>query len=174
LWIVSEIYLGPVISRITPVHGVVQRTLGWFLMLVMARLTGRFGRVTVMAAIASSVTRVIRPGRIYALFVGFGYALGGITFDLLCFFSIARNLKGKAEKAYLLGISALSGSIALIPYLLFNLSLLGFEGFLLWVPFYILDSGVISVALSVLGTLTAISLLPRIETWASKIRENEG
>jgi len=126
LWIVSEVYLGPVISRITPVHGVIQRVLGWFLMLVLARLSGRFGRVTAMAAIASSVTRIIRPGRIYALFVGFGYALGGFTFDLLYFFPLARNLKGKAEKTYFLGISTLSGAIALVPYLLFNLSLLGF------------------------------------------------
>jgi len=173
LWIVLEIYLGPVISQITNVHGVIQRVVGWFLMLTLARLTGRFGRVTVMAAIASSATRIIRPGRIYALFVGFGYALGGLTFDLLYFLPIAKNLKGRAERTYLLGISMLSGSIALIPYLLFQLSVLGFYGFIVWIPLYTYNM-VKSVALSIVGTLIGISVLPQIEVWALKIRESRG
>jgi len=173
LWIVSEIYLGPVISQITHVHGVIQRAVGWFLMLVLARLTERFGRVTTMAAIASSATRIIRPGPLYALFVGFGYALGGLTFDLLYFLPIAKSLKGRAERIYLLGISMLSGAIALIPYLLYRLSFLGFYGFLIWIPFYVPDM-VKSVALSILGTLIGISVLPQIEIWTLKIRESGG
>jgi len=173
LWIVSEIYLGPVISQITHIHGVIQRVFGWFLMLTLARLTGRFGRVTVMAAIASSVTRIIRPGRIYALFVGFGYALGGLIFDLLYFFPIAKNLKGGTERMYLLGISTLSGAIALIPYLLFQISVLGLNGFLIWIlfPFNIYNM-VENVALNVLGTSIAISALPQIDVWALKVRDS--
>ncbi len=89
-------------------------------MLMLARLTGKFGRVTVMAAIASSATRIIRLGQVYSLFVGFRYALGGLTFDLLYVFPTVKNLKGWVNRTYLLGISALSGSIALIPYLLYR------------------------------------------------------
>lgn len=171
LWIVSQLYLGPVISRMTNVHGVIQRVMGWFLMLTLAELTGRFGRVTVMAAIASLATRVIRLGRLYSWFVGLGYALGGLTFDLLYFFPVAKNLKGKAKKTYLLSISVLSGAVAIIPYLIFKFSVLGFYGFLIWIPLYAYTA-VKNVVLNVLGTLIAISILPQIEVWASKIREN--
>ncbi len=171
LWIVSQLYLGPVISQTTRVYGVTQRVMGWFLMLTLARLTGRFGRVTAMATIASLATRVIRMGSVYSLFVGFGYALGGLTFDLLYFFPIAKNLKGRSEKTYLLGISVFSGTVALIPYILFKFSVLGFYGFLVWIPLYAYNS-IKSVTLNVLGTLIGISVLPQIEVWASKVREN--
>lgn len=171
LWIVSQLYLGPVISQTTSVHGVTQRVIGWFLMLTLAGLTGRFGRVTAMAAIASLATRVIRLGRLYSWFVGLGYALGGLTFDLLYFFPTAKNLKGKAKKTYMLSISVLSGTVALIPYLLFRFSVLGFYGFLIWIPLYAYTA-IKNVALNVLGTLIAISILPQIEVWASKIKEN--
>lgn len=172
LWIVSQLYLGPVISQITRVHGVIQRVFGWFLMLALARLTGRFGRVTVMVAIASSATRIIRPGRVYSLFVGLGYAIGGLTFDLFYFLPTTKKLEGRTKKAYLLSISVLSGAVALIPYLLFQLSVLGFYGFLIWLSLYVYNM-VKSVALSVLGTLIGISVLPQIEIWASKVRESE-
>lgn len=171
LWIVSQLYLGPIISQITGVHGVTQRVMGWFLMLTLAALTGRFGRVTAMAAITSLATRAIRLGRPYSLFVGFGYALGGLTFDLLYFFPVAKNLKGRAKRTYLLGISVFSGTVALIPYLLFMFSVLDFYTFLVWIPTYAPRS-VKSVALNVLGTLIGISVLPQIEVWASKVREN--
>lgn len=171
LWIVSQLYLGPLISQTTNVHGVTQRVMGWFLMLTLAKLTGRFGRVTAMATIASLATRAIRLGRPYSWFVGFGYALGGLTFDLLHFFPAAKNLKGRAEKTYLLGISVFSGTVALIPYMLFKFSVLGFYGFLIWIPLYAYSS-IKSVALSALGTLIGISILPQIEVWASKVREN--
>jgi len=146
--------------------------MGWFLMLTLARLTGKFGRVTAMAAIASLATRIIRMGSTYSWFVGLGYALGGLTFDLLYFFPIAKNLKGRAERMYLLGISVLSGTVALIPYLLYKFSFLGFYGFLFGI---LLDASnnVKSVALNVLGTLTGISILPQIEVWASKVRESQ-
>ena len=171
LWIVSEVYLGPVISQITNVHGVIQRTVGWLLMLLLAALTGRFGRVTAMAAMASAATRILRPGRLYALFVGFGYALGGLTFDLLYFLPVAKNFEGRARKAYLLGISTISGTVAIVPYLLFNFSVLGVYGFVLWIPLYTYDV-VKGVALSISGTLIGLSILPKIEVWSLKVNQN--
>jgi hypothetical protein len=171
LWIVSQLYLGPVISQITGVHGVTQRVMGWLLMLTLASLTGKFGRVTAMAAIASLATRIIRLGAPYSWFVGLGYALGGLTFDLLFFFPPAKNLKWGTKRAYLLAISLVSGTIALIPYILFKFSVLEFYGFLVWISWYA-PRGIKNVALNVLGTSIGISALPQIEVWASKIREN--
>jgi len=172
LWIVLEIYFGPFISQVTQVHGVIQRVFGWFLMLVLAALTGKFGRVTTMAAIASAATRIIRPGRLYSLFVGLGYAFGGLTFDLLYFLPWIRNHKEKTGKTYLLAISALSGTVALIPYVLFNLSVMGLSGFLIWIPLYTYDM-IKSVVLSILGTLIGMSVLPRVAVFALKVKDVE-
>jgi len=171
LWIVSQIYLGPVIGQLTQVHGVVQRFFGWFLMLILALLTGRFGRVTAMASITSLATRIIRPGQIYSLFVGLGYALGGLTFDLLFFLPKARRFGGNTARVYLLSISAVSAAVASIPYLLFKLWTLGYFGFMFWVPLYSYEMAR-STVLSVLGTLVGISIAPKIEMWAPKIMEN--
>jgi len=171
LWIVSQLYLSPVIFQITRQHGVIQRVMGWFLMLTLASLTGKFGRVTAMATIASLATRIIRVGSPYSWFVGLGYALGGLTFDLLYFFPPAKNLKWGTKRMYLLVISLVSGTIALIPYILFKFSVLGFYGFLVWIPLYAYTA-IKNVALNVLGTSIGISALPQIEVWASKIREN--
>ena len=98
LWIVSQLYLSPVIFQITRQHGVTQRVMGWFLMLTLARLTGKFGRVTAMATIASLATRIIRLGAPYSWFVGLGYALGGLTFDLYTFSQLLRTLKEELRK----------------------------------------------------------------------------
>jgi len=139
-------------------------------MLTLAALTGKFDRVTAMATIASLATRIIRLGAPYSWFVGLGHAFGGLTFDLLYFFPIAKNPEGRAEKTYLLGMSVFSGTVALIPYILFNFSVLGFYGFLVWISLYAYTA-IKNVALNVLGTLIAISVLPQIEVWASKIKE---
>lgn len=164
LWIVSQIYLGPIISQITHVHGVVQRLFGWFLMVILVGFTGRFGRVTLMASISSAATRMIRPGRLYAIFVGLGYALGGFTFDLLYHMAPARMLRSDdwTAKLYISLISAVSGVIASIPYILFKLSFLGPYGFTLWLPFY-MPRMFKGVALSILGGLVGITILPKIE-----------
>jgi len=71
LWIVTQMYLGPMIGQLTDIHGVTQRVFGWFLMLILVRLTRRFGRVTTMSIIASLVTRIVRPITLYSIFVGF-------------------------------------------------------------------------------------------------------
>jgi len=160
LWITSQIYLGPLIGRLTGEHGVIQRFLGWLLMLLIARLTGKFGRVTLMAAVTSVATRIVHPGAIYSLFVGLGYALGGLTFDLLYF------LPSKAiqtRKTSLLLISLVSSMIAGIPYMLYRLAFLSLYGFLMWLPFYMPDL-IRSVLLSVTGTLTGLFIAPKIET----------
>jgi signal transduction histidine kinase len=159
LWITSQIYLGPLVGRLTGEHGVIQRFLGWLLMLLMARLTNRFGRVTLMVTVVSLATRIIRPGALYALFTGLGYALGGLIFDLLYFFS---SKEAHSRKTLLLSISLISGLIASIPYMLYRFAFLGFYGFLLWLPFYLPDL-VRGTLLSVAGTLTGLLIIPKVE-----------
>lgn len=159
LWVATQIYFGPMIGVLTGQHGVIQRFVGWFLMLLMARLTGRFGRVTMMAAITSLATRMIRPGQLYALFAGLGYALGGLTFDFL-YFLPRGDLK--AKKLYVLTVSLVSGIVASIPYMLYRLAFLGLFGFLIWLPLYLPDFAR-SVALSIAGALAGLLCLPRIE-----------
>ena len=140
-------------------------------MLALAELTGKFGRVTMMAATASIATRILRPGRLYSIFVGFGYALGGLTFDLLYFFPLGKKLGKKTWKIYLLGISVLSAAVSFVPYLLYKFSVLGPYGFLGWIPFYIF-SMVRSIALTVVGTTIGISVMPQIDIWRSHFRES--
>jgi hypothetical protein len=158
LWITSQIYLGPLIGGLTGEHGVIQRFLGWLLMLLMARLTNGFGRVTLMAAIVSLATRIIRPGALYALFVGLGYALGGLIFDLLYFFS---SKEARSKKTLLILISLVSGLIASVPYMLYRFAFLGFYGFLMSLPFYLSDL-VRGTLLSVAGTLTGLLIIPKV------------
>ena len=160
LWIASQIYLGPLIGILTGQHGVIQRFLGWLLMLSIARFTAKFGRVTLMTAIASLATRMIRLGQLYALFVGLGYALGGLTFDLLYFLPKISSIK--AKKMYLSAISLISGIVASIPYILYRLAFLGFYGFLIWFPFY-LPNLIREILLSVAGTLTGLLIVPKVE-----------
>lgn len=159
LWIVSQLYLAPIIHHTIQVHGVVQRVVGWFLMLILAELTGKFGRVTIMSVTSSIATRIIRMGSVYSLFVGAGYALGGFIFDLL--FSILKRI-GKLSSRYILFISLLSGAAALLPYLLFKLSVLGFYGFTLWIPYYIYVAAK-GILLTVAGTTLGLSILPKIK-----------
>jgi len=160
IWIASQTYLGPTIGRITGIHGVVQRFLGWLLMLVLARITGRFGRVTVMAMISSLATRFSRLTQIYSLFVGLGYAVGGLAFDMLYF--LPKNQRNISKK-YVIFVSMISGVIASIPYIFLYLFTLGFYGFLIWFSTYVPDM-IKSTVLSVAGTLTGLSILPSIET----------
>ena len=77
------------------------------MMLVLAELTGKFGRVSTMASIVAIITRVIRrSASLYVFVVGLGYALGGLTFDILFFLPVTNNLEGKKRKIYLLIISS--------------------------------------------------------------------
>jgi hypothetical protein len=158
LWTATQIYLGPLIGRLTGEHGVIQRFLGWLLMVLIARFTGKFGGVTLMAAVVSLATRIIRPGALYALFIGLGYAAGGLTFDLLYFCTIKRL---HMRKVFLLLISLVSNIIASIPYMLYRLAFLELYGFLIWLPFYLPDL-IRSVLLGVAGTLTGLFIAQRV------------
>jgi hypothetical protein len=163
LWIVSQIYLGPVISQITHVHGVIQRLMGWLLMLTLAELSRGFGRVSAMSAIAAWTTRIVRrSASLYTISVGIGYTLGGVAFDLLFFLPIFNKFKGKTRKAYLLFASVLSGVIAIVPYLFYRLYFLGFYGFIAWIPLYV-PSAATSLILSFLGTLIGVYITPQIK-----------
>lgn len=166
IWIVSQTYLGPTISLVTGIHGVIQRFLGWLLMLVLARISGRFGRVTIMATVSSFATRISRSIQIYAPFVGLGYAVGGLVFDLLYF--LPKSQKGISKK-YTIFVSLVSGVVASIPYMLFRFFILGFYGFLIWFPTYAPDM-VKSIGLGILGALTGLSVLPLIEAGIIHLR----
>ncbi|MBO3809836.1 MAG: hypothetical protein FGF50_09635 [Candidatus Brockarchaeota archaeon] len=166
IWIASETYFGRTISLITGVHGVIQRFLGWLLMLIMARITGRFGNVTIMATVSSLATRISRSMQIYALFVGLGYAVGGLAFDLLYF--LPKNQKRHSKK-YTIFVSLVSGVAASMPYVFLYFFTLGFYGFLIWFPTY-LPNLVKGVGLSILGALTGLSVLPLIEAGTTSLR----
>ena len=169
IWIVSQIYLGPLIGQITRQHGVINRVVGWLLMVVLAELTGRFGRVSLMSAIAALATRIVRrSASLYALTVGLGYALGGLVFDILYFLPFANNFEGRRRKIYILVCSVLSGIIAIVPYLVFKFYMLGLHGFLALSPVYAyyLIKG---ISLSFFGSLIGLSLTPKIEVWKANV-----
>ncbi|MEM4229844.1 MAG: hypothetical protein QXZ66_08815 [Thermoproteota archaeon] len=166
IWIASETYLGRTISLVTGVHGVIQRFLGWLLMLIMARITGRFGNVTIMATVSSLATRISRSLQIYALFVGLGYAIGGLTFDLMYF--LPKNQKDMGKK-YTIFVSLVSGVAASLPYMLLYFFTLSFYGFLIWFPTYV-PNLMKSIGLSILGALTGLSVLPLIEAGTIHLR----
>ena len=170
VWVVSQIYLGPVIGQLTQVHGVINRLVGWLLMLVLAELTGKFGSVSIMATVAALATRIIRRSTsLYSLTIGLGYALAGLVFDILFFWSLSNNLRGRARKVYLLSCSVVSGVVALTPYLIYQFSMLGLLGFLALSPRYTY-SLVKGILLSLMGTFTGLFILPRLETWKPRIR----
>lgn len=170
VWIGSQFYLGPIIGQMTQMHGMVNRLVGWLLMLVLAEQTGKFGRVSTMAAIASLVTRIVgsqRTSPLETFFVGLGYALGGLTFDLLFFFPFTNSFQGRMRNSYLLAIAVFSGTIAAVPYLLSKVYFLGVYGFTLWFP---LNSYRVAkdIILSVLGVSIGLSTLPRLNIWRLK------
>ena len=170
VWIVSQIYLGPWIGQITRQHGVINRLVGWLLMVVLAELTGRFGRISFMSTIAALATRIVRRSTsLYALTVGLGYALGGLVFDVLYFLPFSSSLKGRSRKIYILVCSVLSGIVASVPYLIFKFYMLGPYGFLALSPIY-MYSLLKGTLLSFFGSLIGISFIPKIEVWKDKVR----
>ena len=161
IWVASQVYVGQV-THVTTFHGLVQRFMGWFLMLVLAEITGRFGRVSIMATASAFATRMIRySASLYVWTVGLGYALGGVAFDALFFTPILRHLKGTRRTGYLIIASLASGVLASVPYILYKLVSLGLAAFILWLPVY-LSREFVDVGLNVLGTLTAFPIIPKI------------
>jgi len=173
VWIAAQISLGPIISQITGIHGVIQSLVGWLLMLIVAELTGKFGRVSIMAAVAALATRMIRTSpALYIWVVGLGYALGGLTFDLLFFIPVVNNLEEKGRKAYILTISLISGVVANVPYVLFKLFTLLIPAFLIWIPTYV-PLAVKDLILNVLGVIVGLSILPLIKPWSTRISNKQ-
>ena len=139
-------------------------------MVVLAELTGRFSRVSIMSAIAALATRIVRRSMsLYALTVGLGYALGGFAFDILYFLPFTSNLKGRSRKIYILVCSVLSGVAASVPYLIFKFYMLGPYGFLALSPMYVY-SLIKGTLLSFFGSLIGLSFIPKIEVWKDKSR----
>lgn len=165
LWVTAQIALGPLLGQLAPIHGIMQRLVGWLLMVFLAEIVQQFGRVSLMATIAALATRIIRQsGALYLWVVGLGYAFGGLTFDFLFFLPHTRRLTGRRRHGYLLIISGLSGTLAVVPYLLFKLATMTGPAFLVWLPLYV-PTAVTNVGLNVLGTAMGLSLLPLITPW---------
>lgn len=163
IWISSQIYLGPVIGQITTFHGSVQRFMSGLLMPILAELTNRFGRVSLMATIAALTTRIIRrSASLYVWVVGMGYALGGVTYDTLFSLIIKRATKARSRYLYLIATSLISGILTTLPYILYKLTSLGSLTFSLWFPLY-LPRAIVDIGLNVLGTTTAILIIPKIK-----------
>jgi hypothetical protein len=66
LWVTAQVALGPLLGQLTPIHGIMQRLVGWLLMVLLAEIVQQFGRVSLMATIAALATRIIRQsGALY-------------------------------------------------------------------------------------------------------------
>jgi hypothetical protein len=167
IWITAQITLGPMVGRISlgpiSLHGVINRLIGWMLILILAQLSTKFGKVTIMSSIAAMGTRIIRLSALTGLMIGAGYALGGLIFDLLHFMSPAMGLKPRSRSAYLLISSTISGTLAIIPYLLFKLTALGPAAFLAFTPLYLIST-IKGTVFSIAGTSLALSILPRLKS----------
>lgn len=168
IWVTAQVALGPLLGQLTPIHGIMQRLVGWLLMVLLAEIVQRFGRVSLMATIAALATRIIRQsGALYIWVVGLGYAFGGFIFDVLFFLPYTQRLAGRRRHGYLLLISGLSGTFAVGPYLLFKLVTMTSTAFLVWLPLY-LPTAITNVALNVLGTAMGLSLLPLVTPWTRR------
>lgn len=167
VWIAAQVSLGPLISQLIGIHGVIQNLVGWLLMLIVAELTGKFGRVTTMATVAALATRMVHVSpSLYVWAVGLGYAIGGLTFDLLFFIPRVSGLERKIRKAYILPIALISGVIANAPYIFFKLFTLLLPAFIIWAPMYV-PFMIKDLILNVLGTSIGFSILPVIKPWSN-------
>ena len=167
LWIAAQFTLGPVLGRfsIGPVslHGSVNRVVGWMLMVILADLTGEFGRVSLMAFIASLATRLIRLSPLTGFVIGAGYALGGITFDAMYFKNYTREPYRRSGRVFLLVSSIISGTLAIVPYLILKFLMLNISAFVALIPLYFV-SMLKGALFSVVGTLLGLSMMPRIRS----------
>jgi hypothetical protein len=152
LWIAAQLTLGPVLGRfsIGPIslHGSVNRVVGWMLMVIFADLSGEFGRVSLMALIAS---------------LGAGYALGGLAFDAMYFGWYGWKPSSRSGKTFLLVVSIISGTLAMVPYIILKFSMLNIEAFLALIPLYAI-SMLKGTLFSVAGTSVGLSIIPRLKS----------
>lgn len=155
LWAALELLLGQIIGRISigPIsfHGAVNRIVGWFLMIILAEWTSSFGKITLMAMIASIITRIQRVRILEGLIVASGYVLAGFIFDILA--SIKRN-KGLY---YYNIIGIVTGFAAIIPYWISRIYILGFLGFAFSFPIYAY-SAIKGLFFSMIGTNIGVTI----------------
>gem|GEM_PF-1132639 len=163
LWISLQINFGPIIGRLSigpiSMHGAINHLIGWLLMTILAALTGKFGRVTLLALTAAIGTRVIRAQAIEGVLVGVGIALAGIIFDALYFSPI---FKHNPKKVYLLVAAGGTGVITLVPWLIFRFYILGPAAFIVLLPNYMFIIAR-NIFLSTFGTYIAIQILPKVK-----------
>jgi len=164
IWIASELYLGPMVGKISvgsfSFHGSVNRFVGWALMLILAEHSRRFGRVSSMSAISAIGTRFGRTNLVEGLFVGLGYFIGGLTFDALYLLTSKIGLAGR--KVALLLIAFVSSTFAMLPYIFFRLAILGPIAFTALAPVYVYST-LKGVGFSLLGVLAAVAIVPRLK-----------
>ncbi len=167
LWIAAQLTLGPILGRfsIGPIslHGSVNRVVGWMLMVIFADLSGEFGRVSMMALIASLVTRIIRLSPLTGLVTGAGYALGGLAFDAMYFGWHGWKPGRRFGITFLLFVSIISGTLAMVFYIILKFSMLNIEAFIALIPLYAI-SMLKGTLFSVAGTYIGFSIIPRIKS----------
>lgn len=167
LWIAAQLTLGPVLGRfsIGPVslHGSVNRVVGWMLMVLLTELTGRFGLTTTMALVASLATRIIRLSPLTGFVTGAGYALGGLVFDGMFFAWRRWNPSRRSSATYLIAASMISGTLAIVPYLMLKYLMLEKVAFIALIPVYTIST-LKGGLFSVVGTSLGLTVIPRIRT----------
>jgi uncharacterized membrane protein YciS (DUF1049 family) len=133
------------------------------LMLILANVSGVFGRVTILALVASLGTRLIRLSPLTGIIVGVGYALGGLIFDMIFFGLSMRKGKGRSGTFILLAASIISGTFAMAPYVIFKFLILNKEAFIALTPIYAIST-LKGTIFSVVGTIIGLSIIPRIKS----------
>ena len=165
LWTALQLSLGHIIGRVSigPVsfHGTVNRIVGWLAMTVLAEYTVGFGKVTLMTAIAVTITRIQRANVFMGLIVGLGYVLAGVLFDLLM------NLRSSRGSRYYMLIAVITGFTAIVPYWLFKIYLLGFPGFLLTFPVYAYSAAK-GIVLSFIGVGVGLTVNKALKMFQGK------
>ncbi len=167
LWIAAQFTLGPILGRFSlgPIsfHGVVNRVVGWMLMLILANVSGVFGRVSIMALVASLGTRLIRLSPLTGIIVGVGYALGGLIFDIMFFGLYTRKGKVRSGTIILLVASIISGTFTMAPYVIFKFLIFNTEAFIALTPVYAIST-LKGTIFSVVGTIIGLSIIPRVKS----------
>ena len=133
------------------------------LMMIFADLSGEFGRVSLMALIASLTTRIIRLSPPTGLVTGAGHALGGLAFDALYFGRHGWKPSRRSGTTFLLVGSIISGTLAMVPYIILKFSTLNIEAFIALIPLYAI-SILKGIFLGVAGTSIGLSIMPRIRS----------
>ncbi len=155
MWVVLQSYFGPIVGHLSigfiSFHGSVNRLAGWLLMTVLTEQVTGFGRITLMATVAATITRILRANILEGVIVGLGYVVGGFTFDALV------NLKPSMRVRKYFMIALISGFMASTPYLTTKIYFLGFPGFMVASPMYIFST-VKGMLFSLLGTSLGVSI----------------